>query len=180
MRPKFAQALQNCMSFSSKIIFICLLAFSGEWSSFTANEDKLEKKEDQGGARRGQVGGRGYAKWHLSLPAGGEAPKAGARRDAGLPAERAELAPSAAAADAQPASQRWPDDAVQYLKVEIASHTLAPNSNELHSIEVTRIVFQSVKANFKNEVWFNVKFLSNKSLSSPEAIIQYRVYWESA
>ena len=46
MRPEFAQALQNCMSFSSKIFFICLLSFSGEWSSFTADEDKLEKKED--------------------------------------------------------------------------------------------------------------------------------------
>ena len=28
MRPKFAQALQNCMRFSSKMFFICLLSFS--------------------------------------------------------------------------------------------------------------------------------------------------------
>ena len=76
------------------------LSFSGEWSSFTADEDKLKKKEDQGWARRGQAGRRGYTEWHLGLLDGCEAPEAGARWDAGLYAEWAETAPSAAAADA--------------------------------------------------------------------------------
>ncbi len=61
MRPEFAQALQNFMSSSSKSFFIERQPFSGERSSFTADEDKLKKKEDQGRARRGQAGGRGYA-----------------------------------------------------------------------------------------------------------------------
>ena len=42
------------------------------------------------------------------------------------------------------------------------------------------IVLQSVKVNFKNEVWFYVKYLSNTESSSPEEIIQYRIYWETA
>ena len=61
MRPEFLQALQNCISFSSNGFLIGWLSFSGDQSSFTADEDKLEKKEDEDLARRGQAGGRGPA-----------------------------------------------------------------------------------------------------------------------
>ena len=54
------------------------------------------------------------------LPDGREAPEAGARGDAGLLAERAELAPGAAA-DGQPAQQWRSDDAVQHLTVRLRS-----------------------------------------------------------
>jgi len=68
----------------------------------------------QGGAGGGQAGGGGAAGRRSGLPNGREAPEAGARGDAGFPAERAEPAPGAAA-NGQPAQQWGPDDAVQHL-----------------------------------------------------------------
>ena len=74
----------------------------------------------QGGAGGGQAGGGGAAGRFLGLPDGREAPEAGARGDASLPAERAEPA-SGSAADGEPAQQWGPDDAVQHLIAKTVS-----------------------------------------------------------
>ena len=84
------------------------------------DEGQLEAQAHQGGAGGGQVRGGGAAGRRPGLPDGREAPKAGARGDAGLPTERAEPAPGAAA-DGQPAQQWGPDDAVQHLIAKTVS-----------------------------------------------------------
>ena len=53
MRPEFVQALQNCMSFSSKIEVIKQDLISGERPGLFANEILIEEKADQGGAGGG-------------------------------------------------------------------------------------------------------------------------------
>jgi hypothetical protein len=48
MRPEFAAAFQNCMSFSCKSIRILIKVFSGERSGFELDEVRLQEKADQG------------------------------------------------------------------------------------------------------------------------------------
>jgi hypothetical protein len=128
-----------------------------------ANEDKLKKKEDQGWARRGQAGRRGYAEWIVGLLDWCEASEAGARRDAGLSAEWVKSATSAVVADGQLASQWWSDDAVQHLKIDDDSQYFNSNPNELLSFRTNFEVFKRIKVIFKNEVWYYVKSLSTKN-----------------
>ena len=45
MRPEFAQAFQNCMSFSSKITITLIKIFSGEWSSPSPYENLIKEEK---------------------------------------------------------------------------------------------------------------------------------------
>ena len=72
----------------------------------------------------------------------------------------------------QSASQRWPDDAVHYLKLDVAFHDLTSKSNELLSFWMSHAVFQRIKASFKNEVLYYVKSFSTKNLTSTKTIFK--------
>jgi hypothetical protein len=82
MRPEFAAAFNNCMSFSRKYFLFSQLFYSGKWPCINADEVLLEEKAHQGRIGRGEVGGRCHEVRYIELPPGSEAPQARARRDA--------------------------------------------------------------------------------------------------
>ena len=62
MRPEFAAAFNNCMSFSSKVYSFLIVRDSGEWQSLQPDEVVFEAQAHQGGTRECQAGGRGAQK----------------------------------------------------------------------------------------------------------------------
>jgi hypothetical protein len=57
MRPEFVQALQNCMSFSSKIKVLNQYLISGERQGLFINEIFIESQANEGAAGGGHVRG---------------------------------------------------------------------------------------------------------------------------
>ena len=62
MRPEFAAAFNNCMSFSSKVFSFLIVHYSGEWQSLQPDEVLVEAQAHPGGPRECQAGGRGAQK----------------------------------------------------------------------------------------------------------------------
>jgi hypothetical protein len=79
MRPEFAQAFQNSMSFSCKLELLTLYLFSGERPGIHVDEGQLQEEENQIRIGGGEAGGGSHARGHTRLPHRGQAAEAGAR-----------------------------------------------------------------------------------------------------
>jgi hypothetical protein len=84
MRPEFAAAFNNCMSFSSKISFFLLTNYSGERQGLQSDEVLSQAEAHQRRARKCQIGGRRAQKRQAAILADSEEVEGGESRTRGV------------------------------------------------------------------------------------------------